>query len=114
MDIGGYIRKINEKDNKNRKNYRKFLWFTVCPFLIPFINEIPNEMINQYIKWTVILFLITIDFYFSIKMLKEEGKEEKEHYVQKAVRYAYSNAHELMQSKRDMLSHDLEFNKIDL
>lgn len=63
---------------------------------------------TSWLKWGIIILAMGVDFYFSFKMLKSEENE------QKSIRYAYSCAHELMENKRDMLSHDLEFHKVDL
>lgn len=96
------------------KKYKNFFWFTVVPFIIPFINELKDEWIALWLKWGIIVVAISVDFYFSFKMLKGDENEQKEIFLQKSIRYAYSYAHELMENKRDMLSHDLEFNKINL
>lgn len=97
-----------------KEKYRKFWWFTVLPFLIPFISDLKDEWICPKLKWVIIIGTIAIDFYFSFITLKKEEDAQKELFVQKAVRYAYSYAHELMEYKRDTLSHDLEFGKVDL
>ena len=96
------------------KKYQNFFWFTVVPFLIPFISELKDEWMTSWLKWGIIILAMGVDFYFSFKMLKSEENEQKEYFLQKSIRYAYSCAHELMENKRDMLSHDLEFHKINL
>ena len=102
------------KKIKIKKKYRNFWWFTLVPFLIPFINEIENRWISQKAKWIMIVILILVDCFFSFRELKTEEDDQKELFLQKSVRYAYSYAHELMEHKRDTLSHDLEFGKINL
>lgn len=97
-----------------KKKYRNFIWFTIVPFLIPFINELSDNIICVQLRWGIIIVAIGIDFWFSLKAIKEEMADERELFVQRSIRCAYSYAHELMESKRDTLSHDLEFNKINL
>lgn len=97
-----------------KKKIYRFILFSVIPFLIPFINEIDDMIISVNAKWVLIIILIVIDFTFSLKELKEEEVEQKELLIQKSIRYAYSYAHELMENKRDTLSHDMEFEKINL
>lgn len=97
-----------------KKKIYRFILFSVIPFLIPFINEIDDKIISVNAKWVLIIILIVVDFTFSLKELKEEEVEQKELLIQKSIRYAYSYAHELMENKRDTLSHDMEFEKINL
>jgi hypothetical protein len=99
---------------KNRKIINYFIWFTVVPFVIPFINEIPDYLVNTRIKWLVIILAAIIDFYFSFKSLLEKEKDNSKEYIQKSIRYAYSGAHEIIERKRDALSHETEFNTIDI
>lgn len=99
---------------KNRKILKDFILFTVIPFVIPFIIEIPNELISTGIKWLVIISIAIFDFYFAYKSLLEKEKNSNKEYIQKSIRYAYSGAHEIVERKRDNLSHETEFNKIDI
>ena len=60
------------KKIKIKKKYRNFWWFTLVPFLIPFINEIENRWISQKAKWIMIVILILVDCFFSFRELKTE------------------------------------------
>lgn len=55
---------------------------------------------TSWLKWGIIILAMGVDFYFSFKMLKSEENEQKEYFLQKSIRYAYSCAHELMENKR--------------
>lgn len=99
---------------KNKEIKKDFIWFTVVPFLIPFLIEIPDKMINIRIKWFVIIFAALIDFFFAYKTLIDKKNNLKNEYIQKSIRYAYSGAHEIIERKRDTLSHETEFNNIDV
>lgn len=98
----------------NRKILKDLVLFTVLPFSIPFIIEIPNELINASVKLLIIAILAGFNFYFAYKSLLEKEKDNNNEYIQKSMRYAYSGAHEIIERKRDTLSHETEFNKIDI
>lgn len=99
---------------KHKKIIKDFIWFTVFPFLIPFLVEVPKEMIDAKIKWLIIICAALIDFVFAYRTLIDKGNDSKNDYMQKSIRYAYSGAHEIIERKRDVLSHETEFNRIDI
>lgn len=96
------------------KILKEFLLFTVFPFFIPFINEIDESLINTKLKLAIIILIAFVDFIFAFKTLREKENDSKNTYIQKSIRYAYSGAHEIIERKRDTLSHETEFNKIDI
>ena len=97
---------------KNKRIKKEFFLFTVLPFFIPFINEI--TFISKPIQWTIIISVAFIDFYFSYKTLLEKENDLINNYIKKSIRYAYSVAHEIIERKRDVLSHETEFNRINI
>lgn len=102
------------KNIKNKKILKDFVLFTVLPFAIPFIVEIPEQLINERVKWLVIILIAIFDFYFAYKSLIIKEKNNNREYIQQSIRYAYSGAHEIIERKRDTLSHETEFNMIDV
>lgn len=99
---------------KNKKILKDLILFTIVPFLIPFLVEIPDTLINIKIKWIVILFSGIVNFYFAYKSLLEKEKDNSREWVQKSIRYAFSGAHEIIERKRDTLSHETEFKRINI
>lgn len=99
---------------RNKKILKEFLLFTVIPFLIPFIIEIPKTLIDTTIKWIIIILIVSIDFYFAYRTLKEKEINIHKEYIQNSIRYAYSSAHEIIKNKRDNLSHETEKHYIDI
>lgn len=99
---------------KNNKIFKDFFLFTILPFFIPFISEIPEILINGNIKWLIIIFVAILDFSFAYKSLLEKEQDNSKEYIQKSIRYAFSGSHEIIERKRDILSHEIEFNRIDI
>ncbi len=100
---------------KNNKRILKDLFlFTILPFAIPFIIEIPKTLIDTTIKWIVIIAVAIFDFYFAYKSLLEKEQDNSKEYIQKSIRYAFSGAHEIIERKRDTLSHETEIKRIDI
>jgi len=102
------------KKQYNNKILKEFILFTICPFFIPFINEISSSLINYKLKWIMILGIALIDFWFAYRTLINKENELKDDYIQKSVRFAYSGAHEIIERKRDSLAHETEFNRINI
>lgn len=102
-----------KKQGKN-KMLKEFVLFTVCPFFIPFINEISTSLINNKLKWLMIIGFALIDFGFAYRTLMTKEKDLRDDYIQKSVRFAYSGAHEIIERKRDSLAHETEFSRIDI
>lgn len=96
------------------KILKDFILFTILPFAIPFIIEIPNSLIDTTIKWIIIIFIAGFDFYFSYKSLLKKEKDNNKEYIQKSIRHAFSGAHEIIERKRDTLSHETEVNRINI
>lgn len=96
------------------KTLKEFIFFTVCPFFIPFINQIDSSLINNWVKWALIIGLSVTDFYFAYRTLKVKENCLKDDYIQESVRFAYSGAHEIIEKKRDSLAHETEFNRIEI
>lgn len=103
---------MNKKNNN--KLLKEFILFTICPFFIPFIKEISDSLINNKLKWFIIICFALIDFWFSYRTLIMKENDLKDDYIQKSVRLAYSGAHEIIERKRDSLAHETEFNRIDI
>lgn len=99
---------------KNKKILKDFVLFTILPFAIPFIVEIPNSLMDIRIKWLIIIFIASFDFYFSYKSLLAKEKENSKEYIQKSIRHAFSGAHEIIERKRDVLSHETEVHRINI
>lgn len=99
---------------KNKKILKDLILFTIIPFIIPFLVEIPDTLIDTKLKWIVILFSGILDFYFAYKSLIEKEKVSSMEWIQKSIRHAFSGAHEIIERKRDTLSHETEFNKINI
>ena len=91
-----------------------FILFTVVPFIIPFLSEIPDDKISPSVKWVIIICAIIVDFFFAYKSLIKNKKEENKEYIYNSIRYAYSGAHEIAKRKRDNLSHEIEFNMVNI
>ncbi len=99
----------------NNKNiFKEFIFFTVIPFLIPFILEIPTKYVSLHFKWGMIIIIVVIDFYFSYKSLIQKQKDINKNCIHESLRYAYSGAHEIIERKRDNLSHETELKSIDI
>lgn len=71
-------------------------------------------MINNQLKWFIIVSLAATDFFFAYRTISEKENDIKDNYVQKSVRLAYSGAHEIIERKRDALAHETEFNRINI
>lgn len=99
---------------KVNKVLKDFILFTIIPFIIPFIIDIPDMLMDISIKWTIIFFIAGIDFYFSYKSLLEKKRDNNKEYIQKSIRHAFSGAHEIIERKCDVLSHETEVNRINL
>lgn len=99
---------------KMNTNLKEFLLFTVVPFLIPFILEINDGLMDVKVKWTIIILLAGIDFFYSFKTLLEKENMISNLYIQNSVRYAYSRAHEIIKNKRNLLSRRTEIGDIDM
>jgi hypothetical protein len=99
---------------KNKRILKDFILFTALPFFIPFIVQIPKSLIAPNIKWIIIIFVTGLDFYFAYKSLLEKEKDNNNEYIQRSIRYAFSGAHEIIERKRDVLSHETEFKRIDI
>lgn len=100
---------------KKRKNILKeFVLFTILPFFIPLLNEMDENLIDSRLKWGIIIVSAFIDFFFAYKALRDKENDEKNDYIQKSIRYAYSGAHEIIERKRDDLSHETEFSRINI
>ena len=63
---------------KNKKILKDLILFTIIPFIIPFLVEIPNTLIDTKLKWIIILFSGILDFYFAYKSLIEKEKESRD------------------------------------
>ena len=93
----------------------KFIFETVFPFLIPFIFEISNKDISYRMKW--VLFVIFTIIYLVIKCIcidKPKVKNEKDEYMLRFVRAAFSGTHEIIESKRNTLIRETEKKYIDI
>ena len=105
---------INVKGEKMNKILKDLILFTIVPFIIPFFVEIPEKFISAELKWLIIIIAAISDFYFAYKSLLQKTKNNNKEYIQKSIRFAYSGAHEIIERKRDDLSHETEFNMINI
>lgn len=99
---------------KNKKIRKDLFLFTIVPFAIPFMVEIPDAVVNTTLKWIIIFALGFLDFYFAYKSLLEKEKDTNNEWIQKSIRHAYSGAYEIIERKRDTLSHEAEFDRINV
>ena len=99
---------------KNNKILKEFMLFTVLPFFIPLFGEIDKSLIDPSLKWGMVIISAIIVCICSYKTLSAKENDAKDDYIQKSIRYAYSGAHEIIERKRDVLSHETEFNRIDI
>lgn len=69
--------------------FKNYIIFTLIPFLIPFLLEIPENWINKVIQWGLVVSLIIIDsiwcIYFTIKRNKETKKRRNLEEARKAL-----------------------------
>ena len=63
---------------KNKKIRKDLFLFTIVPFAIPFMVEIPDAVVNTTLKWIIIFALGFLDFYFAYKSLLEKEKDHVE------------------------------------
>lgn len=99
---------------RNTTIFKDMILFTIIPFAIPFIIEIPEDLISTGMKWLIIVLATVSDFYFAYKSLVKKEQNKINDFVQKSIRYAYSGAHEIVERKTDSLSHETEFHTVDI
>lgn len=86
-----------------KQNKVVFIIQTVIPFIIPFIFEIPNSLLSIWIKIPLFIFVAYIDLKLIFLIEQKNDNETKQSLYNQASRYAYSNAYELNERKRDYL-----------
>lgn len=99
---------------KNKKILKDFILFTIVPFIIPFLVEMPDTLINTNLKWVVIFLCGFLDFCFAYKSLLQKEMDNNKEWIQKSIRHAFTGAHEIIERKRDILSHETEFKRINI
>ena len=59
--------------NAIRKQYLKSIFFTLFPFVVPFVFMIPNTIINDLSQYIIVFFLLCIDIYFVLRLSKQDA-----------------------------------------
>ena len=55
------------------KQYLKSLFFTIVPFVIPFVFSIPEYLINKISQFIIVVILSCVDIYFVLKYSKQDA-----------------------------------------
>lgn len=82
---------------------KEFIFCTVVPFILPFIDRIPDNVISGHAKIVLIFIFFLLDVIYAIKYYNRKAIEKSNHVGNKLTREAYSNAFELSERKRDYL-----------
>ena len=87
----------------SKQNSAVFLIQTVIPFALPFILEIPDELISIWIKIPFLFLASFIDLKLIFLLDEKQEKDIKVNFENQIARYAYSSVYELNERKRDYL-----------
>lgn len=103
--MGAIINKIKES------SVLTFTFQTAIPFMIPFITEVSDNHISPIAKAIIIVISSILDLAFIFSINQKERMERSTAFNDRAARYAYSNAYELNEIKRDYyINHSYDSN----
>lgn len=83
--------------------FREFIICTILPFVIPFINEIPNALIAKPIRFVIIGICFAFNIYFARKYYKKMENENLINFSNKINKESYFNACEICERKREFI-----------
>lgn len=76
---------------------------TFVPLVLPFILEIPSEVMSCLARTLLFLFFLVADLVFIWIFYKKRAKNQSASKISKVTRAAYSNAYQLSERKRNYL-----------
>ena len=87
----------------SKQNRVVFFIQTVIPFALPFIFEIPDDLISIWIKVPFLIIAAYIDLKLIFLLDEKQRNDIKINFENQVARYAYSSVYELNERKRDYL-----------
>lgn len=96
-----------EKWKRSGNIIKEYILLTLCPFVIPFLNEIPDQYMAAEIKAVMILVCIGLLSFVSIRFLLRNYEEKKNKMDYQIARQSLSAATDVVVEKRNALLQNL-------
>ncbi len=86
-----------------KKQFKEFLIFTFIPFIIPFINLIPNKILSNEITGTLTFVFVILDGIYAWRFYGKIEEERLKKHSDKINKETFLNAHYVFEEKRDYI-----------